>query len=50
MSRSTTRRWALAWNDGGVKGLRPRFGGGQPPKLTPQQWNELCDVLKEEQP
>ncbi|MCW8173664.1 hypothetical protein D8S78_23795 [Natrialba swarupiae] len=34
ISRSTTRRWALAWNDGGVEGLRPRFGGGRPPKLT----------------
>ncbi|WP_152424851.1 IS630 family transposase [Natronococcus jeotgali] len=50
ISRSTTRRWALAWTDSGVKGLCPRFGGGQPPKLTPQQWNELCDVLKEGQP
>ncbi|MFA9416364.1 hypothetical protein [Natrinema sp. HArc-T2] len=32
-----TRRWESAWNDGGVEGLRPRFGGGRPPKLTPQQ-------------
>jgi len=35
ISRSTMRRWASSWNDGGVEGLRPRFGGW-PPKLTPQ--------------
>jgi len=50
ISRSTTRRWASAWNDGGVEGLRPRFGGGRPPKLTPQQWDELCTILEESQP
>ncbi len=50
ISRSTTRRWARAWNDDGVDGLRPRFGGGRPPKLTPRQWAELCAVLEEGQP
>jgi putative transposase len=50
ISRSTTRRWAHAWNDGGVEGLRPRFGGGRPPKLTPEQWDEFCDILEEGQP
>ncbi|SIS22368.1 Transposase [Natronorubrum thiooxidans] len=50
ISRSTTRRWALAWNDDGVEGLRPRFGGGRPPKLTSQQWDELCALLEEGQP
>ena len=50
ISRSTTRRWAKAWNDGGVEGLRPRFGGGRPPKLTSEQWDELCAILEEDQP
>jgi putative transposase len=50
ISRSTTRRWARAWNDGGVEGLRPRFGGGRPPKLAPAQWEELCGVLEDGQP
>ncbi|RLM83483.1 IS630 family transposase [Halobellus sp. Atlit-38R] len=50
ISRSTTRRWARAWNDGGIKGLRPRFGGGRPPKLTPAQFAELCEILEEGQP
>ena len=50
ISRSTTRRWASAWNEGGVAQLRPRFGGGRPPKLTPQQWEELCEILEEGQP
>ena len=50
ISRSTTRRWASAWNEGGVAQLRPRFGGGRPPKLTPQQWEEFCEILEEGQP
>ena len=50
ISRSTTGRWASAWNDGGVEGLRPRFGGGRPPKLTPVQFDELCDILEADQP
>ncbi|QSG07558.1 Transposase [Halapricum desulfuricans] len=50
ISRSTTRRWARAWNDDGVEGLRPRFGGGRPPKLTPTQFDELCGILEEDQP
>ena len=50
ISRSTTRRWARAWNDNGVNGLRPRFGGGRPPKLTSMQFEELCALLKDGQP
>jgi putative transposase len=29
ISRATTHRWARAWNDDGVDGLRPSFGGGE---------------------
>jgi len=50
ISRSTTRRWAHAWNDGGIDGLRPRFGGGRPPKLTAAEFNELCVILEDGQP
>jgi putative transposase len=50
ISRATTRRWARAWNDGGVEGLRPGFGGGRPPKLSPTQFEELCELLEEGQP
>ena len=50
ISRSTTRRWARAWNESGVEGLRPRFGGGRPPKLTLAQFDELCTVLEKDQP
>ena len=50
ISRSTTRRWAKAWNDGVVAGLRPSFGGGRPPKLSPTQFDELCDLLEAGQP
>jgi transposase len=50
ISRSTTHRWARAWNEAGVEGLRPGFGGGRPPKLTSAQFDELCAILKESQP
>ena len=41
IARFTTRRWARAWNEASVEGLRPRFGGGRPPKLTPAQFDEF---------
>ena len=50
ISRSTTRRWVRAWNDGGVEGLRPGVGGGRPPKLLAEQFEELCALLEDGQP
>lgn len=50
VSQPTSSRWARAWNDGAVEGIRRRFGGGPPPKLTPEQWAEFCDLLREGQP
>ncbi|WP_394358905.1 helix-turn-helix domain-containing protein [Halapricum desulfuricans] len=41
-----TRRWAHTWNDGRVDGLRPRFGGGRPPKLSRAEFDELCMILE----
>ncbi|AZH24774.1 helix-turn-helix domain-containing protein [Haloplanus aerogenes] len=45
-----THRWAHAWNDGGVDGLWPSFGGRPPPKLTAAQFEELCGILEAGQP
>ena len=50
VSQPTSSRWARAWNQNGTEGLRPRFGGGRPPKLTPTQWDEICALLKDSQP
>ena len=33
-----------------MEGLRPRFGGGRPPKLTPTQWADICTTLENGQP
>jgi putative transposase len=41
---------ARAWNDNAVDGLRPRIGGGRPPKLTSTQFEELCAILEDGQP
>ena len=50
VSQPTSSRWARAWNQDGVEGLRPRFGGGRPPKLTPAQWDDICATLEDGQP
>ncbi|SNR60992.1 putative transposase [Halorubrum vacuolatum] len=50
VSQANSSRWAHAWNDGGVDGLRPSFGGGRPPKLSDEQFSDLCEILEEGQP
>ena len=50
VSQPTSSRWTRAWNQDSVKGLRPRFAGGRPPKLTPAQWGDICAVLEDGQP
>ena len=50
VSQPTSSRWARAWNQNRIEGLRPRFGGGRPPKLTPSQWDEICAALEDGQP
>jgi len=47
---TTVGRWIDRWNDAGIDGLRPSFGGGKPPKLTEQQQERLKRVLAEYQP
>ena len=36
VDESAVSRWTDAWNDDGIDGLRPSFGGGRPPKLSDQ--------------
>ena len=50
VSQANSSRWAHAWNNAGVDGLRPSFGGGRPPKLSNEQFDELCEILEEGQP
>lgn len=50
VSQANSSRWAHAWNDTSVDGLRPSFGGGRPPKLSDEQFAELCEILEEGQP
>jgi transposase len=50
MSDTTGDRWAEAWNEGGLEGLMPSFGGGRPPKLDEDEQEELVEMLREDQP
>jgi len=45
-TQPTASRWLGAWNDGGVDGLRPHFGGGRPPKLSDDAKRQLAAVLE----
>lgn len=49
-SESTGDRWAEAWNEGGLEGLAPSFGGGRPPKLTEKEREQLLEILRAGQP
>lgn len=46
VSQPTASRWADAWNDGGVEGLRPSFGGGRPPRLREDEHAAVRDLLE----
>lgn len=50
VTQPTGSRWADAWNDDGVAGLAPEFGGGRPPKLDQEQRERLATVLERHQP
>ena len=50
MSQSTSSHWRCAWNDHGVDGLRPSFGGGRPPKLSDAERTRLKQLLQADQP
>ena len=49
-SAATGRRWVEAWNEGGLEGLMPSFGGGRPPKLDEDEQKELVEMLRDGQP
>ena len=49
-SAATGRRWADAWNEGGLDGLMPSFGGRPPPKLDDDEQEQLVEMLREGQP
>jgi len=49
-SESTGDRWADAWNEDGLQGLAPSFGGGRPPKLDETEQQQLKELLQEGQP
>lgn len=46
-SNATGSRWAKRWNEAGLEGLMPDFGGGRPPKLDENEQEELIQKLKE---
>ena len=39
--------WLKRWNQDGYEGLIPRFGGGRPPKLKPEEKRRLLELLKQ---
>ena len=45
MDRQTLRDWVLRYNEHGIDGLCDNWKGGRPPILTPQQQEELLDVV-----
>ncbi|MDB2276408.1 helix-turn-helix domain-containing protein, partial [Halorubrum ezzemoulense] len=49
-SAATGGRWADAWNEDGLEGLMPSFGGGRPPKLDEDEQDELVEMLRDGQP
>ena len=49
-SESTGGRWADRWNEGGLEGPAPSFGGGRPPKLDDQEQEQLIERLRDGQP
>jgi transposase len=50
VDESAVSRWTDDWNDHGIDGLRPSFGGGRPPKLSETQRERLQRVLEAYQP
>lgn len=49
-SPATGSRWLNRWNDGGVEGLTPNYGGGRPPKLDGAERRKLLERLRAGQP
>lgn len=45
MDRQTLRDWVHRYNEAGVDGLISRTGPGRPPSLTPEQMQQLREVV-----
>ena len=45
MDRQTLRDWVHRYNEGGVDDLVSRIGPGRPPSLTPEQMQQLREVV-----
>lgn len=39
--------WLKKWNEEGIEGLEPKYGGGRPPELSQKEKEELKEILKE---
>jgi len=48
ISERTGRNWLKSYNEEGLEGLIPNFGGGRPSFLSDEQLKELHAVLKDE--
>jgi len=47
ITRMVGYHWQKRWNSLGYEGLIPRFAGGRPSKLTPEQKDHLLELLWE---
>jgi len=47
VTRMVGYHWQRRWNEKGYEGLIPRFAGGRPSKLTPEQQDHLLELLRE---
>lgn len=45
VNRGTGFRWIKQYNEGGLKGLTPKYAGGRPSFLSDEQLNELKRIL-----
>ena len=47
ISKVTGYVWLDEWNEGGLEGLKPNYGGGRPAELREEQKEELKAILEE---
>lgn len=47
ISKPVAYIWQERWNQEGYNGLKPKFAGGKPPKLSDIQKEQLKEILKE---
>lgn len=47
MERQTLRDWVIRYNEEGIEGLRDRPRSGRPPRLSPEQFGELEQLVED---